>query len=71
MSLAEVLDELESRYPMLEGTIRDRITRERRAFIRFFADGVDLSHEPMESLLPPCIVSGSEPLIVLGAMAGG
>lgn len=66
-----VLDELEAKYPMLKGTIRDRTTLRRRAFIRFFADGEDLSHEAPGTELPSEVTSGREPLVVVGAMAGG
>ena len=66
-----VLDELESRYPMLRGTIRDRETKRRRPFVRYFACEDDLSHEPPESLLPEPVSSGREPFVVIGAMAGG
>jgi hypothetical protein len=65
------LDALEAAYPMLCGTIRDHVTRERRAFLRFFACQQDLSLEPPETPLPQAVVQGSEPLIVLGAVAGG
>ena len=70
-TLGFVLDSLEARYPMLRGTIRDHVTKERRPFIRFFACGEDLSHEPPEALLPEPVVTGAEPLRVVGAMAGG
>ena len=66
-----VLDALESRYPMLRGTIRDQVTRERRPFLRFFACEEDLSHEPPDAPLPEAVVSGKEPFLVLGAIAGG
>jgi len=66
-----VLDALEVRYPMLRGTIRDQVTRQRRPFLRFFACEQDLSHEPPDALLPSAVASGREPLIVLGAIAGG
>ena len=66
-----VLDALEQRYPMLCGTIRDHVTKERRAFLRFFACQQDLSHDPPDTPLPPEVVSGAEPFIVLGAIAGG
>ncbi|PYP84165.1 MAG: hypothetical protein DMG65_23070 [Candidatus Angelobacter sp. Gp1-AA117] len=66
-----VLDALEERYPMLCGTIRDHVTKERRAFLRFFACQQDLSHDPPDTPLPPEVVSGAEPFIVLGAIAGG
>ncbi len=70
-TLAGVVDALEAQYPMLRGTIRDYATRQRRPFIRFFACGQDLSLEPLEVLLPEKVVSGDEPLLVVGAMAGG
>jgi len=66
-----VLDELEARYPMLRGTIRDHVTLQRRPFLRFFACEQDLSHDSPDARLPDAIVSGKEPLIVLGAIAGG
>jgi molybdopterin synthase sulfur carrier subunit len=66
-----VLDALEVRYPMLRGTIRDHITLRRRAFVRFFACGEDLSHEPPDAPLPDAVAKGSEPFMVMGALAGG
>jgi sulfur-carrier protein len=66
-----VVDAIEARFPMLEGTIRDRATKERRAFLRFFACGEDLSHEPLDAPLPDAVASGAEPYLVVGAMAGG
>jgi molybdopterin synthase sulfur carrier subunit len=66
-----VLDALEARYPMLRGTIRDQLTLRRRAFVRFFACEVDLSHEPPDAPLPDPVAAGSEPFHVIGAMAGG
>ncbi len=66
-----VLDALEERYPVLRGTIRDHATQQRRAFIRFFACKQDLSHEGPDALLPKEVVSGEEPLLVVGAIAGG
>jgi len=66
-----VLDALESRYPMLCGTIRDHVTQQRRPFLRFFACEEDLSHESPDAPLPDAVVSGKEPLVVLGAIAGG
>ncbi len=66
-----VLDALEARYPMLRGTIRDQITKERRPFIRFFYLGEDWSHEPTSLPLPGAVATGVEPLRVVGAMAGG
>ena len=71
VTLARVLDALEERYPMLRGTIRDHVSKERRAFIRFFACSEDWSHEPPDAPLPMEIVSGKEPLRVVGALAGG
>jgi molybdopterin synthase sulfur carrier subunit len=68
---ASVLDALEARYPMLRGTIRDHVTEQRRPFLRFFACERDLSHEPPDALLPEAIASGAEPLLVIGAIAGG
>jgi molybdopterin synthase sulfur carrier subunit len=70
-TLGSVLDALEASYPMLRGTIRDHVTRQRRAFVRFFACEEDLSHEPPESLLPNQVASGAEPFMVIGALAGG
>ena len=66
-----VLDALEARFPMLQGTMRDHTTLKRRAFIRFFACGQDLSHESADAPLPEAVVSGAEPFMVVGAMAGG
>jgi sulfur-carrier protein len=66
-----VLDALEARYPMLRGTIRDHVTQKRRAFVRFFACGEDLSHESPDTALPDAVVTGAEPLMVVGAIAGG
>jgi sulfur-carrier protein len=66
-----VLDALERRYPMLRGTIRDHGSGRRRAFVRFYACERDLSHEPPDAPLPPAVVSGAEPFLVVGAMAGG
>ena len=66
-----VLDALEARYPVLRGTIRDHVTKERRAFIRFFACGRDLSLDPPDDPLPDAVASGAEPFRVVGAMAGG
>jgi molybdopterin converting factor small subunit len=66
-----VLDALEDRYPMLRGTIRDHDGGPRRAFIRFFACETDLSHEPPDDPLPDSVVSGTEPYLIVGAMAGG
>jgi len=66
-----VLDAIEDRYPMLKGAIRDHETKQRRAFLRFFACQEDLTHEPPDAPLPEAVVSGKEPFIVLGAIAGG
>ncbi|HVA74605.1 MAG TPA: MoaD/ThiS family protein [Acidimicrobiales bacterium] len=66
-----VLDALEQRYPMLKGTIRDRETAKRRAFVRFFACEEDLSHDPPDAPLPARVVAGEEPFCVVGAIAGG
>jgi hypothetical protein len=70
-TLGAVLDALETRYPALRGAIRDHATRQRRAFVRFFACKEDLSHEPPETVLPEAIAKGEEPLLIVGAMAGG
>jgi hypothetical protein len=66
-----VLDALEARYPMLRGTIRDSITKQRRPFLRFFACEQDLSHEPPDAILPEAVSSGAEPFFIIGAIAGG
>ena len=66
-----VLDALEADYPMLRGTIRDHVTHERRAFVRFFACEQDLSHESPDAPLPDAVAGGAEPYLVVGAMAGG
>jgi sulfur-carrier protein len=66
-----VLDALEARYPMLRGAIRDHVTRQRRPFLRFFACEEDLSHESPDAPLPDAVASGTEPFIVIGAIAGG
>lgn len=66
-----ILDALEAAYPMLTGTIRDIGTQQRRAFIRFFACGEDLSHEPPDEPVPDAVVKGAEPYRIIGAMAGG
>jgi sulfur-carrier protein len=68
---AAVLDALETRYPMLRGTIRDHVTAQRRPFLRFFACERDLTHESADAPLPEAVVSGAEPLLVIGAIAGG
>ena len=66
-----VLDALEQRYPMLRGTIRDQVTQRRRPFVRFFACERDLSHDSPDAALPPAVIQGQEPFLVIGAMAGG
>jgi hypothetical protein len=66
-----VLDALEARYPMLRGTIRNHVTRERRPFVRFFACEEDLSHQPPDAPLPDAVAKGSEPFYIIGAIAGG
>ena len=66
-----VLDALEARYPMLRGTIRDQATQQRRAFLRLFACEDDLSHESPDAPLPDAVATGAEPLLIIGAMAGG
>lgn len=71
MTVGTVLDALETRYPMLRGTIRDHATKQRRPFIRFFACEQDLSHELPETPLPKAVATGAEPLLIVGAMAGG
>ncbi len=70
-TLRSVLDALEARYPMLCGTIRDHVTQQRRPFLRFFACEEDLSHDPPDSPLPDDVVSGKEPFLIIGAIAGG
>ena len=70
-TLRSVLDALEARYPMLRGTIRDHVTQQRRAFLRFFACEEDLSHESPDAPLPEKVATGSEPLLIVGAIAGG
>ena len=71
VTMRSVLDALEERYPMLRGTIRDQVTAQRRAFLRFFACEEDLSHESPDAPLPDAVVTGKEPLLILGAIAGG
>ncbi|MCU1284675.1 MAG: hypothetical protein JWO13_1025 [Acidobacteriales bacterium] len=66
-----VIDALEAKYPMLHGTIRDHVTKKRRAFIRFFACGEDVSHDSPDAVLPDAIANAKEPLMVIGAVAGG
>jgi sulfur-carrier protein len=67
----QCLDALEAQYPMLRGTLRDHSTKQRRPFIRFFAMGQDLSHEPTDAPLPDEVIQGTQPLLIIGAMAGG
>jgi len=71
VTLRSVLDALETRYPMLQGTIRDHVTQQRRPFLRFFACEEDLSHQSPDAPLPEAVASGKEPLLVIGAIAGG
>jgi sulfur-carrier protein len=71
VTLRSVVDTLEARYPMLRGTIRDHVTQQRRPFLRFFACEEDLSHESPDAPLPEAVVSGKEPLLIIGAIAGG
>ncbi len=71
VTIQSVLDALEAGYPVLRGTIRDHVTHRRRAFIRFFACEQDLSHEPPDALLPEAVAKGTEPLLIVGAIAGG
>ena len=71
VSIASVLDALEARYPMLRGTIRDHITGQRRAFLRYYACEQDLSLEPTDAPLPEAVAQGKEPFLVVGAIAGG
>lgn len=70
-TLSSLLDTLETSYPMLRGTIRDHVTKERRPFIRFFACGEDITHDSPEAPLPEEVVAGTEPLRIVGAIAGG
>lgn len=71
VTLSSVLDAVESRYPMLRGTIRDHVTLKRRPFVRYFACEEDLSHESADTPLPEAVVSGAEPFLIVGAIAGG
>lgn len=71
VTLRNVLDALESRYPVLRGTIRDHVTQQRRAFLRFFACQEDLSHQAPDDPLPEAVAAGREPLLIIGAIAGG
>lgn len=70
-TLAAVIDAVEAAYPVLRGTIRDQVTGKRRNFVRYFACNTDLSHEPPDAPLPEAVLSGAEPFLVIGAMAGG
>jgi sulfur-carrier protein len=71
VTLGSVLEALEDRYPVLRGTIRDQVSYRRRPFVRFFACEEDLSHDPPDTPLPAAVTGGTEPLVILGAMAGG
>ncbi|HEV2287480.1 MAG TPA: MoaD/ThiS family protein [Candidatus Acidoferrales bacterium] len=71
VTLRSVLDAIEARYPMLQGTIRDHATHERRAYVRFFACAQDYSHVSQDTPLPEAVASGAEPFLVIGAIAGG
>jgi hypothetical protein len=71
VTLGAVLDEIESQYPMLRGTIRNHLSQQRRPLLRFFACEKDLSHQSLETVLPEAVVSGAEPLLIVGAIAGG
>jgi len=70
-TIAAVLDALEARFPVLEGTMREHVTAKRRPFVRFYACEQDLSHEPPGTRLPDAVAAGDEPFLVVGAMAGG
>jgi len=70
-TLRSALDALEARYPVLAGTIRDHVTQKRRPFLRFYACERDLSNEPPDTCLPDAVLSGKEPLLIIGAIAGG
>jgi molybdopterin synthase sulfur carrier subunit len=71
VTMSRVIDDLEARFPELRGTIRDYSTGQRRAFLRFFACEEDWSHEPLDAALPEAIAQGREPLLIIGAIAGG
>ncbi len=71
VTINQVLNALESRYPVLRGTIRDHCTHKRRAFVRFFACKEDLSNDPTDTALPAEVAAGVEPLLIIGAIAGG
>jgi hypothetical protein len=70
-TIPAVLDALEAKFPALQGTIRDHVTKQRRPFIRFFACGEDLSHDPPETVLPDAVHNATEPFLIVGAIAGG
>jgi molybdopterin converting factor small subunit len=70
-TVSSVLDALEARYPALGGTLRDHVTRKRRAYVRFFACGEDISLDSPDTLLPDAVVDGREPFFIVGALAGG
>jgi len=71
VTIERILDAVEERYPMLSGTIRDHVTHKRRPFVRFFACEQDLSHVSTDSPVPAAVVAGAEPLLIVGALAGG
>jgi sulfur-carrier protein len=71
VTIRSVVDAVEARYPMLAGTIRDHVTKERRPFLRYFACQEDLSHDSIDTPLPDAVASGAEPLLIVGAIAGG
>lgn len=71
VTVASVLDALEAQYPMLAGTVRDHVTKQRRAFVRFFACAQDWSHESVDAPLPDAVAQGMEPFLIVGAIAGG
>jgi molybdopterin synthase sulfur carrier subunit len=71
VTLGGLIDAIEAKYPALRGAIRDYSTRERRPFLRFFASNEDISHQPLDALLPDAIAKGDEPLLIVGAIAGG
>jgi len=71
VTIASVLDALESTYPVLQGTIRDHVTKRRRDFLRFFACAEDISHDRIDQPLPDAVINGHEPLLIVGAIAGG
>jgi molybdopterin synthase sulfur carrier subunit len=71
VTVCSILDTLEARYPMLQGTLRDHVTRQRRPYVRFFACSQDLSHDSPDTPLPEAVVTGAEPFLIVGAIAGG